>query len=339
MREAGEISAQTCSYYVTACKSFTKWAVREGLAITDPLACLSKPVEKAVRQDLRRVRRVITPEEARKLLAATASGPERAGLTGPERALLYRLAFETGLRRGELLALTAGDFDLDADPPRLWLGGGRTKSGKDADIPLRDGTAGMLREHLRNKLPVAKVFDVQSKDNLTDAFQADLSDAGIPYRDESGRYFDIHAMRHCTATWLADAGVHPKTVQDIMRHSGLDVTLRYFKRTVLRKRAEALASFPSLTVEPTSAIREGTGNAPVATDAIRPDTHVVGMAQGEAQGRSDKDATYCQANKLGQNASGFPSRRSWVRNPSPAPVCVPEFRQNLNGSCWGSSAS
>ena len=56
--------------------------------------------------DLRRQRRALSLDELRKLLNATWNGPERFGMSGAARALLYRLAVETGLRRGELASLT-----------------------------------------------------------------------------------------------------------------------------------------------------------------------------------------------------------------------------------------
>jgi len=55
--------------------------------------------------------------------------------------------------------------------------------------------------------------------------QADLADAGIPYIDESGRYFDFHALRHEAGTLLAAANVHPKVAQSILRHSDINLTM------------------------------------------------------------------------------------------------------------------
>ncbi len=51
------------------------------------------------------MRRALNVEEIGALLAATAAEPERFTMTGPRRALLYRLAIETGLRTSELDSL------------------------------------------------------------------------------------------------------------------------------------------------------------------------------------------------------------------------------------------
>jgi site-specific recombinase XerD len=47
----------------------------------------------------------------------------------------------------------------------------------------------------------------------------DLAAANIPYVDSAGRYADFHSLRHSTGSLLVAAGVHPKVIQSIMRHS------------------------------------------------------------------------------------------------------------------------
>lgn len=59
--------------------------------------------------------RALTVEEIQWLLAATAQGPTRGGISGVDRAILHRLALETGLRAGEIRSLTAKSFDSSKD--------------------------------------------------------------------------------------------------------------------------------------------------------------------------------------------------------------------------------
>jgi len=87
------ISAQTSNFYLTALKQFCRWMVKHQRALTNPVDHL-EPLN--VKVDRRRDRRALTVDEVKKLLNATASGPERYGMTGPERRLLYLLALETG---------------------------------------------------------------------------------------------------------------------------------------------------------------------------------------------------------------------------------------------------
>ena len=55
----------------------------------------------------------------------------------------------------------------------------------------------------------------------------DLDAAGIPYRDAAGLVFDFHALRCQCATLADEAGVSPRVVQKLMRHSTLELTGRY----------------------------------------------------------------------------------------------------------------
>ena len=104
------LGAKTCNYYLGAVKSFCRWMVQDRRAAESPLAHL-KPVN--ARADVRRERRALEPDEVRRLLEAATAGPWCHGMTGPERAMLYRLAVESGLRANELRSLQVQSFDLD----------------------------------------------------------------------------------------------------------------------------------------------------------------------------------------------------------------------------------
>lgn len=79
--------------------------VSDRRAVESPVAQLT-PVN--ARTDRRHERRAPNVDEIRRLVTAAAAGHEREGMSGPERALLYQLAIETGLRANELRSLTAG---------------------------------------------------------------------------------------------------------------------------------------------------------------------------------------------------------------------------------------
>lgn len=106
----GGISVQTSNHHLRAVKQFTKWAVAGELLSEDPLRSL-RPLNAKV--DRRRVRRAFSAEELRRLLDAASHGPEHKGLTGEARALLYRLAAQTGLRASEIQSLKRSSVDLD----------------------------------------------------------------------------------------------------------------------------------------------------------------------------------------------------------------------------------
>lgn len=76
-----------------------------------------------VKTNWRHDRRALSANDLGQLLRATTNAPERSGhtwrMSGPERALLYQLAMETGLRSSEPRSLTRASFDLDANPPTV----------------------------------------------------------------------------------------------------------------------------------------------------------------------------------------------------------------------------
>ena len=49
------------------------------------------------------------------------------GLSGPHRALCYRLALTTGLRRNEIRSLAWASFDLDSDEATVTVEAGYSK--------------------------------------------------------------------------------------------------------------------------------------------------------------------------------------------------------------------
>ena len=84
------------------------------------------------RTDRRHDRRALGDDELVNLLDVTRRGPTRFGMAGPDRAMLYTLAVETGLRAGELRSLTWSCLDLDADSPTVTVKAAYSKHRRDA---------------------------------------------------------------------------------------------------------------------------------------------------------------------------------------------------------------
>ena len=74
----------------------------------------------------------------------------------------------------------------------------------------------------------------------------------ILYEDAAGQVADFHALRHSYITLLAQSGVHPKTAQDLARHSDINLTLSRYTHTVLTDRSEALSGLPDLSPDITT---------------------------------------------------------------------------------------
>lgn len=243
-REAdGEISQRTFNFYLKACKQFARWMVQDNRAISSPIAHLKcETITKRSRE-----RRAVSIKEARRLLEVTEDAPERFGMTGYQRALLYRLAIETGLRASELRSLTVSAFNFKQNT--VIVEAGHTKNKKIAVLPLKLDTSLDLRNFTRNKISSALVFNVPEKTALM--FRADLVKAKIDYTDEQGRVFDFHSLRHQTGTLLAASGVHPKDAQQIMRHSDVNLTMNFYTHTLRNSESAAVNKLPDLSTKKT----------------------------------------------------------------------------------------
>jgi integrase len=261
------ISAQSFNGYLAAMKAFCKWMVDEEGGRHSPLAHL---VGLNVRADRRHDRRAMSAEEIGRLLAATRDGPPRCGTSGPQRAMLYRLAVETGLRAGEIASLTPESFDLSAETPTVTVQAAYSKRRRLDVLPLRLDTARELRDFLKTATPGEVVFKVPAG-RFARIFRADLAAARqkwieqslsllerqdrersslLCYRDSSGRVADFHALRHSCASLLAAAGVHPKVVQVHMRLSTVEMTLGRYTHVLAGQQAAALAALPSFSMTP-----------------------------------------------------------------------------------------
>lgn len=217
LRSSGEISTTTSNYYLKSTKQFCKWMIQNRRASESPVEHL-----RALRVLDAQERRALEPDELRRLLEAAEAGPTRFKMTGHQRAVLYRLAVETGLRRKELRSLTISSFDFQNHT--VTIGAAFSKNKGKSTIPLKSDTVAMVKQFTANKLPTAKVFG-KITNRTSDMVRADLDDAGIPSVDDAGREICFHSLRHTTATFLADSGVHPKVAQAIMRHGDINLTM------------------------------------------------------------------------------------------------------------------
>lgn len=196
--------------------------------------------------DRRHERRALTVDESRRLLETTQSGPYRFGMEGPERALLYQLALESGLRSGELRSLQVRSFDLEIGT--VVVKAAYSKHRRDDELPLKPDTVEELKVFFAGKLPMARAFNMPPENQVVKMLRANLVGANIPYVDESGRYADFHSLRHTTGSFLAACGVHPKVAQVIMRHSKIDLTMSRYTHVFKGQESEAVAGLPDLSL-------------------------------------------------------------------------------------------
>jgi integrase len=252
------LSVQTTNHYLQSMKEFCRWLVQNRRATDSPLVALGRM---NVAVDRRHDRTAFEIEEVQRLLAAAYKGPERYGMSGPERALLYRLTVETGLRRSELKNLKVSSFDFGKGV--VVVAAVSSKHRREDTLPLRTETMEELKAFFTGKLPSAKAFGGRYK-RLTDktalmiqedlAATAETDSSGnvtkdaISYTDSAGRFRDFHALRHTCGSWLAAMGVHPKTIQTIMRHGDINLTMSRYSHALKNQTAEAVERLPSLPI-------------------------------------------------------------------------------------------
>ena len=167
LRDDEDLSLQTCNHYLRAIKQFSRWLRRDGRIREDTLAHLSGY---NVKLDRRHDRRALTEDELVRLIQAAERGPEIRGVTGPHRAMLYRLATGTGFRVSELASLTPESFDLSADPPTVTIEAAYSKHRRQDVQPIRYDLAAAL-EALPDTVPDSPTEEIAKATGTYDAVE------------------------------------------------------------------------------------------------------------------------------------------------------------------------
>jgi integrase len=262
LREGGR-SLATCNHHATAICGFAKWCYTTHRLRENPL----RGVERFnAKEDRRHDRRTISLDELQRLIGAAERGPRHVRMTGPARALCYRLAVATGLRFSEIGSILPRSFDWTASPATVTVAAGYTKNGEPATLPLPSDLANDLRAYVATLSPGTPIFPLPRRGRGAEMLRVDLAAAGIPYRDAAGLVFDFHSLRCETATLADSAGISPRVVQRMMRHSTLELTGRYTRPRAVD--IEAAASLlPTLKPSPPRtepAAMTGTDPTPVS---------------------------------------------------------------------------
>jgi len=168
---------------------------------------------------------------------------------------LYRLACESGLRSNELRNLRISDFDFNDNV--VVLGARHAKNRKPVRLPLRPDTAKELQGLFDGKLPGCNAFNMPGEDRMAMMLRADLADTQIEYETDAG-VFDFHALRGQCGTLLAATGCHPKTIQAILRHSDINLSLSVYTHSLRGAESEAVKRLPDLS-SPSSQSQKKTG--------------------------------------------------------------------------------
>jgi integrase len=176
---------------------------------------------------------------------------------------LFAVGVAFGLRRGELLALTWNDVDLDGGILRVrrtvqrlrgqGLVFGPPKSTRSRrSIPLPDSSCAALQSHRQRQemerrtagdsrqesglVFTTSVGTVVEPRNLSRIFERLVQQSGV-------RRIRFHDLRHTCASLLLAQGVSPRVVMDVLGHSQLSITMDLYSHVMpsaLRDAADAM---------------------------------------------------------------------------------------------------
>lgn len=182
---------------------------------------------------------------------------------------LFNIAVNTGLRPGELFALTENDIDfenglinvsktlvyqkyLDDERKEFHLEEPKTEQ-SNRKVPMNSLCRKHLERQIRQKHVIKNKQPKEQNDYLfTTKFNTPLN--SVLYSaaidsivdtinlvrsvDEEMEYFSGHALRHTFATRCFEAGVQPKVVQSYLGHATLQMTMDLYTHVMPQKASD-----------------------------------------------------------------------------------------------------
>ena len=315
-------AARTIQKRVVAMKAFTKWLTDHAKLPHDPLRSIKRP---SVKTDRRRRRRMLLPTEWPYLRAATLTSGIRDGMNPLERAAMYAMAIQTGLRSAELRSVTKADLFLAGEKPYVRCKAEDTKNGQEARQYIQPDLAEELRRIVATKTPTAPVFPMPDRHDVADLLRADLAEARKQWLDEvkhdpdahakreesdflasrnlQGEMLDFHALRHTTGSWLALQGIHPNVIKTVMRHSTITLTMDTYGHLLPDQHADAIGGMVNMLAS--TAPEAATGTAGKAPPPVQ---RTVGMRKEHLDSASGCDAVRDEADCLAPGEERKPLR-------------------------------
>jgi integrase/recombinase XerD len=187
---------------------------------------------------------VLTVSEAEQIIAS-ADVNTNAGIR--DRAILETL-YSTGIRRMEIINLSANDVDYDRGTIMVREGKGK----KDRMVPIGERALAWIERYVKEVRPLLEAGD-------TEGHTLFLTDLGKPFRDDEmtaavrryveaadvGKRGACHLWRHTAATVLHDAGADIRFIQAFLGHARLQTTEIYTQVSIRQLKQIHSACHPS----------------------------------------------------------------------------------------------
>ncbi len=229
------LSHRSLSRHLSALRGLYSYLVREGAALTSPLAGIRAPKVRKTLPD------VLSKGERDRLLSFRAEKDDPLSLRDEAIVLLL---LSTGLRASELVSLDLSSLDFQRRLLRA-LGKGR----KERIVPFSKDAASSLARYIgRGRPALAKeggnALFLNARGTrlgvrgLEDILRRMGERLGLP----PGLH--PHEFRHTFATYLLEGGIDLRTVQELMGHRSLDSTEIYTHLSRKTLRSEHAKAFP-----------------------------------------------------------------------------------------------
>ena len=254
------MKTETRKQYLSILRELCEWAIdqRPPMLAGNPVVGVMPRRRRRARLEHadREERRCLWTYEIPMLLSARPEHPVAARNWDRHRRPLYIVAMRTGLRRGTLERITPSMVRLDCANPRMEIPPGIMKSRRAFVMPLVGEQVIENVEHLLRKCSARKPFAKGRPNRWSDrpfgpvpncerTFAGDLERAGIPLVDEQLRRVVFHSLRATFATQLALAGVPPLVTMELMDHTNIATTQRYYQMVGVDASRRFMGQLPS----------------------------------------------------------------------------------------------
>ncbi len=164
----------------------------------------------------------------------------KALLEAPRRMrdrLIIKLLYETGIRVGELTALTIGDVDLDAGEITIQEAK-RHEEGRKVPL-VNSWTKSMLHDYIGTRKMRKDPLFVSNKRGPLSRRQVERLIGNYGQRiglDKDKRH--PHVLRHTHAVYALKSGIDLRTLQQNLGHSSIEVTAIYLTMDIDDRKEE-----------------------------------------------------------------------------------------------------
>src|SRR4051794_32259456 len=184
---------------------------------------------------------VLAPEQISRLLDRI---PASTPLELRDRAL-FEVAYASGLRAEELVALDVGSVDFDAEQLRVEGKGGKTRI-----VPAGEPALRALARYLERARPALHGGDAEPALFLSKSGRR-LSTSDVRRRLRAWtRHAEVqggvspHTLRHSFATHLLEGGADLRTIQELLGHASISTTQIYTRVESARLKSAYAKSHP-----------------------------------------------------------------------------------------------